>query len=261
MPDPTRLARALIDAEVSAQPIAQLTLSTGLSLNDAYAVQLAGVDQQILDGDSVVGLKLGFTSKEKARQMGVDDVILGVLAKSRDLGATPEVSVNSMIHPRIEPELAFLLTPEASQLDLADPTLALTDHVTHVAVGVELIDSRYQDFKFTVEDVVADNASAARFRVGEWIPFAPLRDQIGDLSVSLLADGEVVGVGSTRAILGDPLEALRAVQRIAALYGHRLPPSAIILAGAATAAIPMDVGVTYEATVQGLGSVNVRAQA
>jgi 2-oxo-3-hexenedioate decarboxylase len=261
MPDLRRLAIALTDAEVSAQPIAQLTLSTSLKLADAYAVQLASIDQRVRNGDGVVGLKLGFTSREKALQMGVDEVILGVLTGSRDLGATPEVSVSSMIHPRIEPEVAFLLTPEASQLDLTDPNVSLIDHVTHVAAAVELIDSRYQDFRFTVEDVVADNTSAARFLVGEWMAFASLRHRLDDLSVSLLADGREVGAGNTRAILGNPLDALGAVQRIASRYGHTLPPSAVILAGAATAAVPIVAGVSYEASVQALGSVTVWAKA
>jgi 2-oxo-3-hexenedioate decarboxylase len=255
----TDLATTLVDAEATARPVDQLTSSTCLSLVEAYAVQLVGVDLKVGAGDRVVGLKLGFTSREKAHQMGVHDVILGVLTAAGDLGNGPEVSLEALIHPRIEPEVAFLLDPGVGELDLADPSVSLLDHVTHVAVGAELIDSRYREFRFTLEDVVADNTSAARFRVGEWLPFAELRDRLGDLPVTLTADGETVGAGSTRAILGDPLAALAAVQRLAAAYGHAMPPSAVVLAGAATAAVPMVPGVRYEAQVDLLGSVSVQA--
>lgn len=260
MPDIALLADALADAESSARPIAQLSDSTSLSLSDAYDVQMFGVRRRVRAGDPVVGLKLGFTSIEKARQMGVHDVILGVLTASRDLGAGSSVSLGSMIHPRIEPELAFKLGPDVAALDLTDPRVDLLDHVTHVAAAVELIDSRYRDFRFTVEDVVADNTSAARFQVGEWVPFDTVRDRVGDLSVTLCASGEEVRSGSTHAILGDPLEAVRAVQRLAVRYGHRLPASAVILAGAATAAVPMAAATVYEATVEGVGAVMVQAE-
>jgi 2-oxo-3-hexenedioate decarboxylase len=254
------LASQLECAIAEATPIGQLTSIRPFGLDDAYAIQAAGVAIRERQGDPAVGLKLGFTSKEKAAQMGVDDVIIGVLTKSTDLKGVEEVDLDELLHPRIEPEVAFLLSPHAHELDLSDPGVNLLDHVTHVAAAVEVIDSRYRDFKFSLEDVVADNTSAARFRVGEWKDFESLRTTIDDRSVLLTAGGVTLQTGSTHAILGNPLEALPTVQRLAARFGHALPRSAVVLAGAATAAVPMERGVGYRADVEGIGSVDVRTK-
>ena len=256
----TTLASELAKAERTVHPVGQLTLAGDLSLAEAYAVQLAGVAQRADQGDPVVGLKLGFTSREKARQMGVHDVILGVLTGAMDLGGQPRIVRGRLIHPRIEPEVAFRLGPGAAEVDLTDPRVSLLDQVTHVAAAVEVIDSRYRDFRFSLEDVVADNTSAARFAVGTWVPIDEVRHRISSLPVSLRANGEVIAEGNTAAILGNPLATLVAVQRLAAEHGHPLPASAVVLAGAATPAVVMTPGVTYDVEVTGLGGVSVRVE-
>lgn len=261
MTDPVALAAELQKAVDTATPISQLSSKTALDLDGAYTVQAAGIDVRTGRGEVLVGLKLGFTSAEKAEQMGVHDVIIGVLTDTMQIGDTEPLDLDTLVHPRIEPEVAFLLAPDVDELDLSDPEVELLDHVTHVAAAVEIIDSRYRDFRFELSDVVADNTSAARFRVGEWRAFSSARDRLGTARVELSENESVLASGSTDAILGDPLRALAAVQRMASRYRLRLPSSAIVLAGAATAAVAMRPASVYEAMVDGLGSVEVQTRA
>ncbi|MER6877160.1 4-oxalocrotonate decarboxylase, partial [Amycolatopsis sp. NPDC000673] len=211
---------ALLDqATATGQAIPQLTSSEPMSLATAYAVQHAGIALRERRGEKLAGVKLGFTSKAKAEQMGVSDVIIGSLTDRMRIEDGGTFDVGRGVHPRIEPEVAFRLGPDGE--------------LVAVAPALEIIDSRYRDFRFSLADVVADNTSASAFVVGPWSKI----DQVDALSVELLFDGEIVASGSTADILGDPLRALPAAQRMAAAYGHRLLGGSVLLAGAATAAV------------------------
>src|SRR4051794_10935365 len=166
-----RLDRALSDATA----IAQLSDEQALTLDEAYAVQRAGIALRVGRGDRLVGVKLGFTSEAKARQMGVSDVIIGQLTANTEVPDGGTVDLSTMVHPRIEPEVAFRLGTELSP-DNDDPL----SRVAEVAPALEIIDSRYRDFRFSLEDVVADNTSAAGFAVGQWLPFAEHREVVSD---------------------------------------------------------------------------------
>lgn len=258
MTDLQRLAAVLDDATRTVTATPQLSAAGWLSLNDAYAVQRAGVALRTGRGDRVVGVKLGFTSQAKALQMGVSDVIAGVLTEEMRVEDGQSVDPSRLIHPRIEPEVAFRLGVDVDPADPNDdPVAAACD----VAPALEIIDSRYRDFRFSLEDVVADNTSAAGFAVGAWQSLAQVRSglDIVNLGVSLEVDGTVVETGSTAAILGNPLRALIAVKRMARQYSLPLPAGSIILAGAATAAVPLPSapGSAVSATVTGLGRVAI----
>ncbi|KQZ67616.1 2-keto-4-pentenoate hydratase [Nocardioides sp. Root151] len=247
------LAVRLDDAVRTATAIPQLSADDPLTLDEAYAVQRGGIALRVGRGDLVVGVKLGFTSEAKARQMGVSDVIIGQLTASTEVSGGGTVDLATMVHPRVEPEVAFRLGADLPP-DLEDPLSTVSD----VAAALEIIDSRYRDFRFSLEDVVADNTSAAGFVLGEWLPFADHRERLAGAKVTLAFDGETREQGSTSAILGDPLRAVAAAQRMAAHYDLALPAGSIILAGAATAAVAMEPGVLVEGTVAGLGLVSVR---
>jgi 2-oxo-3-hexenedioate decarboxylase len=252
--DVRALATRLDVAVTTATPVAQLTDEHPLSLDEAYAVQRAGVALREARGDRQVGVKLGFTSKAKAEQMGVSDVIVGVVTEQMHVEDGAGVDVGRMVHPRIEPEVAYRL---GRAVDPSDPDSDIASAVDAVAPALEIIDSRYRDFRFRLEDVVADNTSAAAFVIGPWQePGLDLSDQ----AVELRVDGTPVETGSTSAILGHPDRALDAVLRMAAQHGIELPAGTILLAGAATAAVPLVAGVVVEASIAGLGTVSVTAK-
>jgi 2-oxo-3-hexenedioate decarboxylase len=224
-------------------------LDLGPDLDTAYGIQRELVERRIARGERLVGCKLGFTSKAKMAQMGVSEIIVGRLTDAMQVDDAAGVALSRFIHPRIEPEIAFRLGRDVA----AD---GIADCVDAVAPALEIIDSRYRDFRFSLPDVIADNTSAAAFVVGEW---QPVRD-VADLPVRMLVDGIEVEAGSTAAILGHPMYALEQLVELAAKYGIGLHANDIILAGAATAAVPFGAN-RVEAQVEGLGSASVRGVA
>lgn len=250
----------LDEARNQTRAIEQFAGRVELTLDSAYETLLAGIALRHSRGERVVGLKLGFTSKEKAEQMGVSDVILGVLTDRMRVWDGGLLDCDCLIDPRVEPEIAFLLSEDIPAAVLAAPGEGLLAYVTHVASALEVIDSRYQDFTFSLEDVVADNASASHFAVGAWHELtddARARGLSG-LGVELRIDSTVEVTGSTSAIMGDPLQSLMAAHRLALRHGHPLEPGCVVLAGSATAAVALPAGALVEAAVEGLGPASLR---
>ncbi|MCF2529618.1 2-keto-4-pentenoate hydratase [Yinghuangia soli] len=251
-----RWAQLLDDAATGRKPVAGPTELADVPLADAYAVQRAVVRRRLDRGDRIAGFKLGFTSVAKMRQMGVHDLIHGWLTEGMRVADGGTADTAALLHPRIEPEVAFLLgAPLGAGADNSDPLGA----VAGVAPAVEIIDSRYAGFSFTLAEVVADNASSAGFAVGAWRPAAGV--VLDNLGVLLEVDGRVAQTGTTAAILGHPLRSLAAAARLAAQAGTTLPAGSVILAGAATAAVPLLPGHHVRASIEGLGAVEVTAAA
>ncbi|MBE1535760.1 2-keto-4-pentenoate hydratase [Actinomadura algeriensis] len=239
------LATTLEAAVRDRRAIPKLTDGADLDIASAYAVQREVIERRTRSGERLAGVKMGFTSRAKMIQMGVDDVIWGLLTDA--MLAEGSVDVSGLIHPRIEPEIVYLIGREVRSVAEVESCVA------GVAVGYEVLDSRYEDFKFTLPDVIADNASAARFGFGAW--HAP-RD-LSNAGLLMEIDGRPVQTGSSAAILGDPARSLRAAARLALGAGTPLEPGWIVLAGAATAAVPLPAGAHVRITGAGLASVEV----
>jgi 2-oxo-3-hexenedioate decarboxylase len=244
-PTAPALAARLDKAARTASPIAPLTQSGRLGVAAAYRVQQELVDTRMRRGEHLVGLKMGLTSRAKMVQMGVDQAIWGRLTDAMRTGDGGQVDTGRLIHPRVEPEVAFRLTGRPGAFPVA---------VSAVAPALEVIDSRYTDFRFTLPDVIADNTSAAAFVVGPWRPVPAGVDNLG---VLLEVDGRVVQVGSTAAILGDPRRALEQGLALAATAGVRPREDWVFLAGAATAAVPLPAGAYVRAVVERLGTASL----
>ncbi|MFI5659871.1 2-keto-4-pentenoate hydratase [Streptomyces sp. NPDC051684] len=244
------LAGRLDEAQTAAIDTPSLADTHTLTIDDAYAIQAALLDRRTARGERITGVKLGFTSKAKMAQMGVSEIIVGRLTDAMRVADGGDVDLSRLIHPKVEPEVAFRL---ARDVDPAAPDTDITTCVDAVAPALEIIDSRYRDFRFTYEDVVADNTSAAGYAIGTW---SPLRD-VSDLNVRLGNEEQEV-TGSTAAILDGPLNALRALLDMARRRSVPLREGDVVLAGAATAAIPLTAGVTT-CEVAGLGRVRVRS--
>ncbi|GAA0409023.1 fumarylacetoacetate hydrolase family protein [Microbispora corallina] len=252
-PDVEELADRLDEAAAKAAPIPRLAAAAGVGPAAAYAVQEALVERRLARGERLVGLKMGLTSRAKMAQVGVDEVIWGRLTDGMRVDDGGLVDLGRYIHPRVEPEVAFLMSrsPEPGE-----PVGDLASAVRAVAPAIELIDSRYDGFSFSLPDVIADNTSAAGFVVGPW---RPVPDGLDNLGVLLEVGGRVVQTGSTAAILGDPRRALDAAVRLAGRRGVRLREGWVVLAGAATAAVPLRAGDHVRAVVERLGTASLRA--
>lgn len=220
-----------------------------LSLEQAYEVQKRNVARRLKRGETRVGVKMGLTSRAKALQMGVSDVLWGRLTSAMVLEDGGQLERARYIQPRVEPEVAFLLKSRLA--GNVTPLQALAA-VEAVAPAMEIVDSRYDNFKFSLADVVADNASAAGFVAGAW--HSPSLD-MSNLGMLMSFNGRPVQIGSSAAILGHPLRSLVAAARFAAQADEPLEPGWIVLAGGATAAESLVAGSWVELEVQQLGRV------
>lgn len=253
MTDPDARAELLDLAARQARPVPQLPPGQSLSVETAYSIQARLVARRLARGERLVGLKLGLTSEAKMKQVGVTEVILGRLTDAMQHAEGGSIDLGALIHPRVEPEIAFLLRCALPP----DPTPEQAlDCVGAVAPALEIIDSRYEGFRFDLGDVIADNASSAGFVLGNWHP--PDTD-IGNVPISLSLSGVPRETGTSAAILGHPLNALAAAGRIAASRGITTAAGDVVLAGAATSAVPLSPGARVGGDFGPLGRIEIRA--
>jgi len=235
----------------SATVTQQISLSQQIDLKEAYDIQEASIGHRFERGENLTGYKLGFTSKAKMDQMGVHDLIWGRLTDKMHYQNGASLNSKHFIHPRVEPEVAFLIGKTIDRtLDLDQAK----DYLDGVAPALEVIDSRYENFKFSLEDVIADNCSSAAYVIGEWHP--PSTD-VGDLDINLSINKELVQSGNSNAILDNPLESLVAISRILSEQGMEIIPGMVVLAGAATPAYFIHPGDQIKGTFEGLGEVSL----
>ncbi len=246
------LAERLDNAMLNRTATPQITIEhPALSLADAYAIQSLLVHRRLQRGERRIGMKMGLTSRAKMLQVGVNEMSWGRLTDAMVLEEGGLLVRDAYIHPRLEPELAFLIGKPLSGKVTAAQAMAAVDGV---APAMELIDSRYKDFKFTLNDVVADNSSATGLVVGTWC--RPTQD-LTNLGVVLEVNGKVIETASTAAILGNPVRALVAAAWLAAQAGETLHPGDIVMSGGITAAHTLSPGETVRATLQNLGFVSI----
>ena len=245
MADIKAIAEHVDNAARYAKEIPQL--SDPISLEDAYAIQKMSLERRYGRGERQVGIKMGFTSREKMVQMGVHDMIWGRLTDAMIVEDGGSTSIAKYVHPRIEPEIAYLLKTDL--VGTVTPMQAQAA-IEAVAPAVEIIDSRYEAFKFSLTDVVADNSSSSGFVVGPW--HRP-DDDCSNLGIVVSFNGRPVLVGSTAAILGNPIRSLVAAARFAAQAGEPLRAGWIVMAGGASHAEKLEPGLWVECEVERLG--------
>ncbi|HVY99079.1 MAG TPA: fumarylacetoacetate hydrolase family protein [Dongiaceae bacterium] len=249
MSDLNRIAEIVDEAARTATAIPQFSADRPLGIDDAYHVQALSLRRRYARGERRVGIKMGLTSRAKMVQVGVSDMVWGRLTDAMRREEGGALSLTRYIHPRVEPEIAFLMkAPLAGKVSALEAVAA----VAAVAPALEIIDSRYKAFKFDLGDVVADNSSSAGFVIGNW---ARPETDVANLGMVLSIDGRAGEIGSSAAILGHPIRSLVAAARMVAAAGEALEQGDIILAGGATAAIPLSAGQAVRLEVQDLGAV------
>jgi len=243
------IARELDEAAHAPRAVEQFVERRPLMLDDAYEVQRMLIQRRVDRGHRRIGMKMGFTSRAKMIQMGISDMIWGRLTHDMRVDDGGVLEVASRVHPRVEPELAFMLRKPLSGVVSMVEAL---DAVEAIAPALEIIDSRYQAFKFSLEDVVADNASSSGVVLGPW----HRRDiDFSNLGLVLSVNGQARQIGTTAAILGHPLRSLVAAARLVAESGEILPEGSIVMAGGASAAEALAPNSWIELEMQQLGRV------
>lgn len=227
----------------------------GMDWDDAYAIQDAILAAKLARGAKPAGLKCGLTSHAKMKQMGVTEPVFGFLVDEFSVPEGAEVDTKQLIHPKVEPEIAFVLKRELKGPGChIGSVLAATDFVLP---GIEVIDSRYRDFKFDLKSVIADNTSAARFVVGGRA-LRPDEVDLRTLGVVLEKNGQAVALGAGAAVLGHPAAAVAMLANHLGRRGQSIPAGTMILSGGVTEAVAVEPGDHVTLRIQDLGSVSLR---
>ena len=254
-----RLAHAL-ETKVPCAAVRDLIGTDDLAA--AYAVQQGLVRARLDGGATVVGRKIGATSEAVQRQLGVDQPDFGYLLSDMDVSAGADadgapISMRTLLQPRVEAEVAFVLAGDLDPAREADITLELVREAVAVALpALEIVDSRIADWDIEFTDTVADNASSGLYVVGrEGRTLAELEPR--DVVMSLTINGEERSSGNGAACLGDPLEALRWLAVQAHRFGDPLRAGHLVLSGALGPFVPFAPGDRVEASISGFAPLVV----
>jgi 2-oxo-3-hexenedioate decarboxylase len=248
--DLSELAARLAKAAADRTPIAPLSDEwPGLDATAGYAIQALAREQ----AGPLAGWKLGVTSRAKQVQAGIGEPVRGFLPRANALDLGEPLAAGELIQPRAEPEIVFILGR-----DLSGPAVTAADVLAAtagVATGIEILDSRYQDYRFTMPDVIADNTSAARFVVGPPVP--PDGIDLRLAGVVLEHNGEVVATAAGAAALGHPAAAVAWLARSLAAADEGLQAGQVVLSGGLTAAVPVRPRDVVVASIDRLGVVEL----
>lgn len=251
-----KLAEHLENCELEARDTLKITEEhPEMDFEDAYAIQDAIKQRKVARGNKIAGFKAGLTSHAKMKQMGVSTPAFGFITDYGCVADGGEVRMSGLIHPKVEPEIAFV-----TRVPLRGPgchigaVLAATDFVLP---GIEVIDSRYRDFKFDLKSVIADNTSAARYVVGGMIK-SPADIDLRTVGIVLEKNGEPVAFGAGAAVLNHPAAAIAMLANHLGARGEEIPAGTLILSGGITEAVAVKAGDAITLRVQGMGSVSLR---
>lgn len=249
------IAAQLDRAERDRVAIEPPAASSEMTLADAYRIQMINVDRRVAGGRRIVGRKIGLTSVAMQKMLGVSEPDFGHLFDDMLLPSDGECRVETLMLPRVEPEIAFVLARELRGPGVTrQDVLVAADYVTP---ALEIIDTRIRDWKITLADTIADNASSARVVLGDR-KTKPSTLDLAAVAMTLQKNGAVVEQGVGSAVLGHPAEPVAWLANKLAEFGQTLAAGSLIIPGALCRAVDVGTGDSVIANFEGLGSVTVR---
>ena len=250
-----KFADMLYEAEASRVPIEPLTDMDGsLSIDDAYAIQLANIDRVVKEGQVISGKKIGLTSKSVQKQLGVDEPDYGHLFESMNC-SDGICEIDQLISVKVEGEIAFVLKEGLSGGNVtAEDVRKATDYVVP---AFEIVDSRVADWRIKLIDTVSDNASSGRYVLGS------KKNKIEDVDLpnvemKLYKNGELANEGKGSAVLGDPAETVAWLANKLWGYGVEFFKGEVILSGALSAMVTAEKGDEFVADFGDFGKAEVK---
>lgn len=251
-----RFAKTLITARESAHATPPLTREHPcFSIDEAYAVQAMLREHEMTLGRSIIGYKMGLTSRAKQRDVKVFEPICGYLTDAMELKPNQNLDLNTLIHPRIEPEIAIILKRSVRG---AKRVSDLYPCLEFVGPAFEILDSRYENFSFQLSDVVADNTSASHFVLGTHNLLSAL-DDLPKMGVALFKNGAVIETATPAAVLGHPLHSVLMLASFLERQERELTEGEVILTGGLTASTTLGASDFFE-LVMPCGSVTFSAR-
>jgi len=252
----SKYATELYEAETSGIGISPISASLpNLSTEEAYSIQLENINRKQKEGHKVVGKKIGLTSKAMQQLLGVNEPDYGHLLDSMNIGNGEQLSFDKVMQPKVEGEIAFILKHE-----LRGPNVSAMDVILatdYIVPALEIVDSRVKDWKITLQDTIADNASSGFFVLGNQLAKIDEVD-LEMVGMVLLKNGEVMNTGVGAAALGNPIHCVAWLANRIADFDLSLKAGEVILSGALSAAVEAKEGDTFTAKFAHLGEVSVR---
>lgn len=247
-------AAALRDARASCRTIGQVSVEHGIgAVDEAYAISELNRQLKVEQGHRVIGKKIGLTSKAVQTQLGVDQPDFGFLFDDMEYLNGAVLPAARLIQPKAEAEIAFVM-----QQGLSGRKPSYSEFLASLGYALpalEIVDSAIADWKITIVDTVADNASSALYVLGDQpVPVAQLA--LNELGMVLNKNGSPVSTGVGAACLGHPLRAAYWLACEMIERGHGLQAGEVILSGALGPMVPIQAGDHVEARIQGLGAVH-----
>ncbi len=247
------IATDLLDAYDTGRTLPPLTgTHDGLTLDDAYAVQQIQVRRRLAAGATVIGYKVGLTSAAMQQQLGVHEPDYGHLLSDMLYAADAPIATSRFLQPRAEPEVALVLGRP-----LRGPWLSVSDVVNataYVLPAIEIIDSRITDWRISLVDTIADNASSGGLVLGQ-TPVSLTGIDLALVGCVLRRNGRIQHTGAGAAVIGSPLHAATWLANTLTARGADLAAGDVILTGSLTAAVPVGPGDTVTATLDRIGAV------
>ena len=251
-----QLAEHLENAELHASDVTKITDDyPDMDFEDAYDIQWEIRRRKESRGTRIVGMKMGLTSWAKMAQMGVNEPCYGFLADYFSCADGSAIDTTKLIHPKVEAEIAFVTKAplKGPGVHVAD-VYAATDFVLP---AVEIIDSRYRDFKFDIKSVVADNSSSSRFVTGgRCLPVDHM--DLRTVGVVMEKNGEIVEMSTGAAVLGNPAESVAMLANMLGERGEEIPAGTFIMTGGVTAAVAVEAGDSIAVRYHEMGSLTMR---
>jgi 2-oxopent-4-enoate/cis-2-oxohex-4-enoate hydratase len=249
------VAHALHNAQATRSPIEPLTNRwPTVTTEDAYRVQQRFIDILLAEGRRVIGRKIGVTSGAVMSMLGVNQPDFGALLDDMVVDFGGEIGIETLIQPRAEGEIAFVL-----KRDLSGPGLTSAD-VLAATEGVmacfEIVDSRIKDWKIKIQDTVADNASCGVIVLGrQLVPLSGL--DLYSCGMVLERNGRIVGLGAGAASMGSPVNAVVWLANTLGRLGVALKAGDLILSGALSGMVPCSRGDHFSLSIGGIGGCAV----
>ncbi|HET7579202.1 MAG TPA: 2-keto-4-pentenoate hydratase [Bacillales bacterium] len=226
-----------------------------LTVQEAYQVQLSNIRKKVDGGQRIIGKKIGLTSKAMQDLLGVGEPDYGHLLDGMAIENGGDISFDQVMQPKIEAEFAFVL-----KKDLVGPkvtTLDVLQATDYVVPALEIVDSRIQDWKITLADTVADNASSGLYVLGGK-PTPVYAHDLKQTGMALYQNGKLSNTGVGAAALGDPAYCVAWLANKLSEFGIPLKAGEVILSGALSAAVEAQPGDFFRARFAHIGEVGVR---
>lgn len=226
-----------------------------LTVDDAYAISLAFLAHRIAGGERVVGKKIGVTSKAVQDMLGVHQPDFGFLTDWMHIDGDIDFDAKKLIQPRAEAEIAFILRDSLTGPGVtAEQVIEATEAI---APCFEIVDSRIDDWKISIADTVADNASCGVFIVGE-ARANPRDHDLASLKVTVTKNGKPLSEGLGSAVQGNPAQAVAWLANTLGQHGVTLDAGDIILSGSLVPLEPAVIGDIFEMELHGVGACTAR---